>query len=122
MATCVDALYITVDKLYGNMEDGFVVAQSWMNLVEVLLGFYAVAVRTSNAGVVIAFATSVMTFWKTVAYMSTDALAGFPSTSHNDWTTFATLYFLPSFVWLLLPGIAMVGLGQKLCSGKAKSA
>ena len=36
-----DALYITVDKLYGNMEDGFVVAQSWMNLVEIFLGFVA---------------------------------------------------------------------------------
>jgi hypothetical protein len=80
-----------------------------------------VAYRRQNAGVVLAFATLVATFWKTVAYMSSDWLAGFPNTKHNDNFTFLTLYFLPSFVWLLVPALAIVRLFSQLAAeGKDK--
>ena len=35
-------LYIKYDTLYGNMQDSFVVIQSQLNLVEVLMSFVAV--------------------------------------------------------------------------------
>ena len=66
-----------------------------------------------------------MTLWKTVAYMTSDWLGGFPHTKHNDTFTFLTLYVVPSGFWLLVPALAIASLSKQLAgcgSGKAKSA
>ena len=45
-----------------------------------------------------------------------DYLAGFPNTKHNDLQTWMLLYFIPSFVWLLMPFFGMRRLGGQILS------
>ena len=43
-----------------------------MNIAEIIIGFFAVAVQNSNAALSVftGFTVLVMTFWKTVAYLT----------------------------------------------------
>ena len=112
--TCIsDDLYITVDKSYGEMENGFVIAQSLVNIVEVLFLIIGLMKRKSLDGFLLILFASVMSCSKTVLYMLVDACEGFKFTNHNDMQTFITLYFLPSFAWILFPGLVWIwGWGQ----------
>ncbi len=87
--------------------------------MEVLLGFVAIGMRKSTAGALLAFAVCLMMFWKTVAYMGSDLVAGFPHTAHNDMGTFLSLYVVPSGFWLVVPALAMVRLWGTLTAPAA---
>jgi len=96
--------------------------------VEIVLGFVAIGLQASKPllAVLLGFATLVMTFWKTVAYMGSDYIVGYPNTAHNDLNTWIWLYFVPSFVWLLVPALGIKSLGGQLLAltpaGKPKAA
>lgn len=68
-------LYIKYDTLYGNLNDKFVVAQSQLNLVEVVIALVSLAAahfgaqRTRLAGSVMCLVVTCFTFWKTVLYV-----------------------------------------------------
>ncbi|KAF0978117.1 hypothetical protein FDP41_002632 [Naegleria fowleri] len=101
-------LYIQVDKSYGQLDNGFVIAQSIMNIVEITLVLIGLVRRKSFDGFLLILSASLMSFSKTVLYMLVDICGGFEFTAHNDWFTFITLYFLPSFVWIVFPAIVLI--------------
>jgi len=112
------ALYITVDKMYGNLSDAFVTSQSWLNLVEVAMNFAAlrlyqggVASRKGRAiACLVALVSLSFTFWKTALYM----MYGQDDASHNPWTTYISLYAIPNGLWILVPALGMHDLFRTL--------
>jgi len=90
-----------------------VVAQSWLNLVEMALGFYGVYLyyqdkSKRHTAIFCVFVAQLMTFFKTVLYMLCEVGCGFANTRHNTMGTFLSLYILPSSFWLAFPGAIMV--------------
>ncbi|CAF4392077.1 unnamed protein product, partial [Rotaria sp. Silwood2] len=70
------AKYITLDPLYGNLQNAFVIAQSWVNYVEIILTLLSVILyhiaERRNLGCLILLIASVMTCSKTVLYFIRD--------------------------------------------------
>jgi len=110
------ALYIQIDRLYGDMEDTFGWGQGIMNVVENCLNFFAVFLhfRGSPTGLVVAFLSIGLTLAKTVLYYIMDLWCGFCQSGHNDTFTFWTLYILPNWIWIVIPTIAVITLGTKI--------
>jgi len=114
-------MYVKVDKLYENLEDDFVVCQSYMNLVEVALNIFALGLLRSGdskAASVIALMVNTMTGSKTVLYHLMEIQSGFKNTGHNSWATFAGQYLLPNGVWVVVPLYAAWVIG-KILAGRA---
>jgi len=101
-----------------------------MNLVEVALNYVTLATHVSGkAGLslLLAFMVSTMTFAKTVLYflLSTSVCGEQHYISHNDWNTMILLYIIPNGIWIILPFLCMVAIGQKMlvcmeCDDKKK--
>lgn len=108
-------LYVTIDKMYGDMKSVFVVVQSWGNLVEVALNLVAAYVsahagasaRKSLLAALIALVSLAFTFWKTAIYFA----YGRADAAHNDWQTYTLLYALPNGMWLLAPLLSIFAVG-----------
>lgn len=130
------ALYIEVDRLYGDLEDKFVVAQSLMNLLEVglaLIGLFWY-VRSSKAascarwcGSLLMLIAQSMTLGKTVLYIGLDWMQGWKHTAHNDTVTFLSLYLLPNGMWIWMPAVVICSIFGRVVAGayrneKAKTA
>lgn len=107
------ALYIQFDTLYGNLTDSFVVIQSWLNLVEVSLILFAVALSLSSCiikklvSALIVLTASAFVFWKTVIYIwySHD----FTSEAVKSFSLDAIFVFvIPSSLWIIFPFLAIV--------------
>ena len=126
------AKYITLDPLYGNLKNAFVVAQSWMNLVEVALALIAVflyhAAGRRNGGCLLLLIVSVMTWSKTVLYFIHDSFER-PLRSEKlpieipAWE-YVCLFIIPSLVWVVFPFACMWSIARQivgLTSVKAKS-
>ena len=109
------ALYITIDHLYGDMKSGFVVAQSWLNLVELVISLAAVYVyyrpgatrREQKISLVVLLLANMATFWKTVIYFGQDIMSGWGYSGHNGWFNFLMLYCFPNGVWIVMPVVVM---------------
>jgi len=108
--------YIQVDKLYGKMNDTFVVGQTLMNIVENTINIAAVSLHFKNhpAGLVVGTVGLSLTLGKTILYSLLDVLCNFCNTGHNDLTTLVLLYILPNGLWLLFPFIGIITLGNKI--------
>jgi hypothetical protein len=112
------ALYVTIDKMYGDMGNLFVIVQSYCNFVEVALNFLAAylashaggSARKSTFAGVVALVSLAFTFWKTVIYFA----YGREDAAHNDWKTYVTLYLLPNGMWLLVPFLSMVAIAHNI--------
>jgi len=105
--------YITVDRLYGSQYSGFTVSQTIGNIVEGLLSVFAILKRDEPIGLLLAFITSVLTWFKTVVlYIPTAYFNGAFVT--KDLTRFIVLWFLPTSAWIVLPFVAFVQLGALL--------
>jgi adiponectin receptor len=67
-------LYVTIDTMYGDLNDRFVVLQSYLNIIEVIMNFIAFFLLISKsksaqfAGSFLAIFSLSCTFWKTVLY------------------------------------------------------
>ena len=113
--------YVTLDPLYGNLQNAFVIAQSWMNYVEVSLTLSSVflyhAAGQRNLSCFILLVASVMTWSKTVLYFVHDY---FERSLHPQdlsiqipiWE-YLFLFIIPSSIWLLLPFSCMWSIGQQ---------
>jgi hypothetical protein len=126
------AKYITLDPLYGNLKNAFVVAQSWMNLVEVALAFIAIflyhVAGRRNGGCLLLLIASVMTWSKTVLYFVHDNFERplHPQKSSIDIPTweYVFLFIVPSLVWVVFPFACMWSIARQILgfvTGKVKS-
>jgi hypothetical protein len=117
-ANRVDQKYIMHDKRYGDLTDPFVVAQSVVNLVELALGVYAVILhmtpRNRPTAMIFALVASVMTWSKTVIYFTIEYCGEMNYTGHNNGFEFMVFFFLPSFVWILMPMLATFSISSRL--------
>ncbi len=116
------AKYITVDPLYGNLKNAFVVAQSCMNYVEVSLTLFSVILyhifRRRNLGCLVLLIASVMTWSKTVLYFIHDF---FERPLHpqelpikiETWE-YLFLFIIPSSFWIILPFVCMWNIGRQI--------
>ncbi|EFC45452.1 predicted protein [Naegleria gruberi] len=101
-------LYIQVDKSYGELQNGFVIAQTLVNFLEILLIIIGLLSRKSFCGFSLILLGSIMSCSKTILYFLVDICDGFEFTGHNDWPTWISLYFIPSFVWIIFPALTVM--------------
>ncbi|CAF0977531.1 unnamed protein product [Rotaria sordida] len=116
------AKYITLDPLYGNLQNAFVIAQSWMNYVEITFTLLSVIVYhvngRRNLGCLILLIVSVMTWSKTVLYFIHDY---FERPLHpqklpieiETWE-YLFLFIIPSLIWVVLPFACMWNIGRQI--------
>jgi len=116
------AKYITLDPLYGNLENAFVIAQSYMNYVELILTLFSVILYhifgRRNLGCLVLLISSVMTWSKTVLYFTHDY---FEQTLHpqklpievETWE-YLFLYILPNALWVVFPFACMWNIGGQI--------
>ncbi|KAJ7370260.1 hypothetical protein OS493_033606 [Desmophyllum pertusum] len=111
--------YVTVDRRYEDLKDDFVKGVSWMNLAEVALNFFAIAMHIKNkAGlaVLLAFMVSAMTLAKTVLYflVSTPLCSLQHFVNYSDLTRLIFLYIIPNGIWIVVPLLCMVATGRMM--------
>jgi hypothetical protein len=109
--------YITVDKRYADLNDAFVVLQSYLNLSEIFLGFLAVLLSFYGARKMahrVAIVVSALTIEKTILYLTLDYAEGLKYTKHNDLTTLLTMWLIPSCLWILFPALVIVSSFSRL--------
>lgn len=119
------AKYISVDLLYGNMKNSFVVAQAWLNIFEILGGVLSLIIyhgsksaNKQNFACLLLLVTCVATFWKTVLYFSHDFLdvAIHPDQHPKDITWFDYIFFfaLPGYMWIIMPFFGIVNFMKQI--------
>lgn len=125
-------IYAQYDRRYAPNNDAFVVAQSWLNLVEVALGLVAVMLgllRANNAAVKLAILVATMTLFKTVLYYVLDIVEEGLYTKHNTFAEQFAMVIVPSSFWIIVPAViikqcfrilTLVHVPEK--KGKAKAA
>lgn len=113
-------IYEKYDRRYAPNDDAFVVAQSYLNMVEVFLGLMTLVLAFAgnhSCAIKLAFSVALMTFYKTVLYLLMDIVEGGAYTHHNTQKEQLLFVLLPSSFWLLIPGIIM-----KLCWSRMQGA
>ncbi|MCO1659750.1 hypothetical protein [Pseudonocardia humida] len=109
--------YGTFDHRYAQF-DAFGSAQSWGNLVEVVLILWALLHARRWSGLVVALLVSVATFWKTVVYFLVEAASGLEMTRHSldrgDLTGFLLVAVLPNLLWIVFPLAVIIVLGRRV--------
>ncbi len=119
------AKYITLDLLYGNLKNSFVVAQAWLNILEIICGFLALAMyhgskssTTKNLACVILLITCVATFCKTVLYFVHDFVdTGIHPDQHPtdiSWFDYIMLFIVPNIIWIVVPLSCIVNLTKQI--------
>ncbi len=116
------AKYITLDPLYGNLQNAFVIAQSYANYFELTLTLFSVIlyhiVGRRNLGCLVLLISSVMTWSKTVLYFIHDY---FERQLHPQelpievqaWE-YLFLFIIPSSLWILFPFACMWNIGRQI--------
>jgi len=105
--------YIRYDPVYGDMEDAFSIAQSYMNIVEVVLLFIGLIIyhshRSSSMGAYIIMMASTGTLFKTLLYLLYD-FSDPHSAAHYHFTQPATWdlgylggFLIPTSFWIICP-------------------
>ena len=111
-------LYIEVDKRYGDLNDPFVLAQSYLNFVEVAMSLAAVMMHFSKDERCqpLAFVTLAFTLWKTVIYMLQYAefCGGGAYHMHNDAFHMVVCFLIPNTLWIVMPSLGLVALWNRL--------
>nr|CCC94763.1 unnamed protein product [Trypanosoma congolense IL3000] len=101
-------LYAKYDMRYAPNDDAFVVAQSWVNLLEVALGLAAVVLsagRRTECALKVAVCVSVMTLGKTVLYFVMDVVEKGKYTNHVRWLDKVFMVIMPSLLWIAVPAL-----------------
>ncbi|KAF1827631.1 uncharacterized protein K489DRAFT_375751 [Dissoconium aciculare CBS 342.82] len=73
--------------------------------------------RVAAIAVLVAYSTALVTFAKTVLYWLIEALSGFDSIGHNDWTSLIFLWIIPNGAWLVFPLYMLYVFGQEILEG-----
>jgi hypothetical protein len=106
-------LYATYDARYAAF-DAFGSAQSWGNLIEVVVIAWVLLNRRSRAGALVALLVSVATFWKTTIYFLVEICGRLGFTKHvlaaGDIKGFLGIVIAPNAVWLVMPAAVIVTL------------
>jgi len=121
------ALYVTVDKGYGDLNNAFIKAQSLMNLVEIVLTWIGLYIyhrdvksgSNQRRGLVILLIVSSATLFKTVLYAMHDYYHKPSYTWHNDWLYYIGIYIIPNYTWVVVPLMIIIHIGSKLASPAA---
>ena len=98
-------LYATHDRRYGDLNDGWVVVQSYLNVVEVVMQLAAVVLSFAGVRTIankVAVTVAVMTFYKTVIYFLIEVFEDYRFTKHNSPKDLWLMVIIPSGVWLLM--------------------
>lgn len=110
--------YSRFDHRYAGF-DAFGSAQSWANLLEVLVILWVLIVaRRRFSGVVLALVVSVATLWKTVIYFLVEISSGLEMTRQSldqgDLGGFLAVAVLPNLVWIVVPLAVVLTLGRQV--------
>lgn len=109
--------YSTFDARYAGF-DAFGSAQSWANLLEVVV-LVIVLLRVRHwSAVVLGLIVSVATFWKTVLYFLVEASSGLEMTRHSleqgNIVGFLMVAVLPNLFWIGIPLAVIIVLGRQV--------
>ncbi|KEG11600.1 hypothetical protein DQ04_02451020 [Trypanosoma grayi] len=118
-------LYATYDRRYGPNDDAFVVVQSWLNLLEIVLGVFSVVLTWKGdacRSVKLALIVSVMTAYKTVLYLALDVAEGGKYTRHNTALDMLTMVLLPSSLWIAVPTVVALQCLRRLSATAGRGA
>ena len=109
--------YGTFDHRYGQF-DAFGSAQSWANLVEVVVIVWPLFHARRWSGVVVGLIVTVATFWKTVIYFLVEASSGLEMTRQSlergDIMGFLMVAVLPNLFWIVFPLAVVIALGRQV--------
>jgi len=111
--------YYTTDKLYADQTNGFIRAQTFMNLAENALnlslafGYLLLGFRGPRVLVFMVLALT-LTWGKTVLYMIHEQTHSPHPTAHNTWQTYFLCYMLPNSFWLLCPIFGIFHIAKQL--------
>ncbi|CAF3320631.1 unnamed protein product [Rotaria socialis] len=116
------AKYITLDPLYGNLQNAFVIAQSCMNYVELTLALLSIIlyhiVGQRNLGCLLLLVASAMTWSKTILYFVHDhferSLHPERSPVQIEAWEYICLFIMPSLVWVVFPFACMWSIGRQI--------
>ncbi|KLO07548.1 hypothetical protein SCHPADRAFT_836540 [Schizopora paradoxa] len=116
--------YVEIDKSYGidayESGNGFPNAQSLLNAVETIISIHYIYLHhfvRSPAAPIFGFTCSVMTFSKTVLFLTMEYYCNWCTTGHNDAGTTFWAWFMPAVPWLILPGLIVISLGKDMVKG-----
>jgi len=110
-------LYCKHDGRYKDVTNDWVLAQSWGNIVEVVIALFALLLlKNKKQRALVLFSVALMTFWKTVLYFVVEICSDYKYTKQSTPYEFLTMFFLPSFVWILGPVYVMYATGSELLS------
>jgi hypothetical protein len=106
-------LYANYDGRYAAF-DAFGSAQSWGNLIEVVLIGWVLLNRRTRGAALGALLVSVATFWKTALYFLVEICGRLAFTKHvlaaGDVKGFLGIVIAPNAVWLVMPAAVIVTL------------
>jgi hypothetical protein len=109
--------YASFDHRYGTI-DSFGSAQSWANLLEVIVIVWALFHAKKWSGVVVALIVTVATFWKTVIYFLVEISSGLEMTRQSvergDLVGFLMVAVLPNLFWIVFPLAVVITLGRQV--------
>ena len=109
--------YSKFDHRYAGF-DAFGSAQSWANLLEVVVIVCALVLRRRFAGLVLALLVSTATFWKTVLYFLVEISSGLEMTRQSleqgNLGGFLMVAVLPNLVWIVVPLVVVIALGRQV--------
>lgn len=109
--------YSSFDHRYAGF-DAFGSAQSWANLLEVIVIVIALTRAKRWAGVVLALIVTTATFWKTVIYFLVEASSGLEMTRQSlergDLLGFLVVAILPNLFWIGFPLAVVITLGRQV--------
>lgn len=116
------ARYITVDPLYGNLKNAFVIGQSYMNYIELTLALFSVILyhlmKRRNLACLILLIASVMTWSKTVLYFIHDhferSLNPLEISTKVELWEHLLLFIVPSSFWVILPFATMWNISRQI--------
>ncbi|MBN9196646.1 MAG: hypothetical protein J0I44_11330 [Microbacterium sp.] len=109
--------YSSFDHRYAGF-DAFGSAQSWANLIEVVVLVWVLFHARRWSGVVVGLIVSVATLWKTVIYFLVEASSGLEMTRQSiergDVVGFLMVAILPNLVWIVVPLAVVISLGRRI--------
>ncbi|MBN9184992.1 MAG: hypothetical protein J0I97_05940, partial [Microbacterium sp.] len=109
--------YSSFDHRYAGF-DAFGSAQSWANLIEVVVPVWVLFHARRWSGVVVGLIVSVATLWKTVIYFLVEASSGLEMTRQSiergDVVGFLMVAILPNLVWIVVPLAVVITLGRQI--------
>eukprot|EP00796_Vickermania_ingenoplastis_P004189 gene4189-3027_t len=103
--------YAIYDHRYHSNDDAFVVAQSYLNIAEAVLGLAALCIAMLGyyrSGLGTAIAVCWMTIYKTIIFFLMDVVEEGKFTKHNTLQDKVLMIWLPSSFWIIIPFILML--------------